>query len=95
MIRMTVKVDGMMCGMCEAHVNSALRAALRAALSAAGIKAVKKVTSDRRKGEAVILTEQDVDDAILAAAIRDSGYTFRGVTREEAKPRGLRALFKK
>ena len=25
MIRITVKVDGMMCGMCEAHVNDAIR----------------------------------------------------------------------
>ena len=28
MIRITVKMDGMMCGMCEAHVNDALRRAL-------------------------------------------------------------------
>ena len=27
MIRTTVKVDGMMCGMCEAHINDAVRRA--------------------------------------------------------------------
>ena len=26
MLKITVKVDGMMCGMCEAHVNDAVRA---------------------------------------------------------------------
>lgn len=28
MQKITVKVDGMQCGMCEAHVNDAVRAAL-------------------------------------------------------------------
>ena len=28
MIETTVKVDGMMCGMCEAHVSDAIRGAL-------------------------------------------------------------------
>ena len=27
MIKTTVKVDGMMCGMCESHVNDAIRKA--------------------------------------------------------------------
>ena len=35
MIKTTVKVDGMMCGMCESHVNDAVRKAFQ----------VKKVTS--------------------------------------------------
>ena len=29
MIRTTVKVDGMMCGMCEAHVNDLVRKNLK------------------------------------------------------------------
>ena len=85
MIRITVKVDGMMCGMCEAHVNDAVRKSL----------AVKKVTSDRKRKETVILTEQDIPDARLESVITESGYTFLGVTREEDRPRGLRALFKR
>mgnify|MGYP000538499094 CR=1 FL=1 len=39
MIETTVKVDGMMCGMCEAHVNDAVRKACP----------VKKVNSSRSK----------------------------------------------
>ena len=46
MIRITVQVDGMMCGMCEAHVNDGIRRALP----------VKKVTSNYRRKETVILT---------------------------------------
>ena len=40
MIKTTVKVDGMMCGMCESHVNDAVRKAFQ----------VDKVTSSHSKG---------------------------------------------
>ena len=85
MIRMTVRIDGMMCGMCEAHVNDAVRKALP----------VKKVTSNHKKAETVILTEQDIPDSRMEAAITESGYTFLGATHEKYTPRGLKALFKK
>jgi copper chaperone CopZ len=85
MIRITVKMDGMMCGMCEAHVNDALRRALP----------VKKVTSNHRKKEAVILTEQDIPDSAIHAALADTGYLPLGIAREEEKPRGLATLFRK
>ena len=79
MIRITVQVDGMMCGMCEAHVNDAVRKHLT----------VKKVTSNHKKKETVILTEQDIPDARLESVITESGYTFLGASREEDRPRGL------
>ena len=85
MIRITVKVDGMMCGMCEAHVNDAIRRALP----------VKRVTSNHRRKETVILTEQDVPDSAIHAALADTGYLPLGIAREEEKPRGLAALFRK
>ena len=85
MIRITVRIDGMMCGMCEAHVNDAVRKALPA----------KKVTSNHKKKETVILTEQDIPGSSIQKAIADSGYTFLGATHEKCIPRGLKALFKK
>ena len=36
MWKYTVQVNGMMCGMCESHVNDAVQDALRAAISATG-----------------------------------------------------------
>lgn len=39
MLKYTIKVDGMMCGMCEAHVNDAIRKAFFA----------KKVTSSHSR----------------------------------------------
>ncbi len=85
MIKITVKVDGMMCGMCEAHVNDAVRRALP----------VKKVTSNHRRGETVILCETDIEDDRIAAVIKDSGYDWKSSKREEAKPGRLSGLFRK
>ena len=45
MYQTTVGVDGMMCGMCEAHVNDAVRKAFP----------VKKVTSSRSKKETTVI----------------------------------------
>lgn len=46
MVKTTLKIDGMMCGMCESHVNDAIRNAFP----------VKKVTSSHSKGETVIIS---------------------------------------
>ena len=85
MIRIRVRVEGMMCGMCEAHVNDAFRKALP----------LRKVTSNHKTKETIILTETDVPDSILASIITAGGYTFMGATRTEDAPRGLRFLFRK
>lgn len=53
MIETIVKVDGMMCGMCESHVNEAVRKAFPEA---------KKVTSSQAKGQTVIHSEQPLDE---------------------------------
>ena len=44
MIRTVVDIDGMMCGMCESHVNDAVRNNFK----------VKKVSSSHGKGRTVI-----------------------------------------
>ena len=47
MYKTTVKIDGMMCGMCESHVNDAIRA---------------KMSEEpvHKKGEAVIISETEL-----------------------------------
>ena len=61
MWKYTVEVNGMMCGMCEAHINDAVRKAFP----------VKKVNSSRSKKQTVVLSETELDAAALADAIRD------------------------
>ena len=83
MIRTIVKVDGMMCGMCEAHVNDAVRKAVP----------VKKVSSSHMKGETVLLTEEMPDAQAIRDAINATGYTVTGLSSEPYVKKGLRALF--
>lgn len=79
MLKITVRVDGMMCGMCENHINDAVRKAFP----------VKKVTSSHAKGETVILTETDIPEEALRAAIDQTGYEVLGVKTEPYEKKGL------
>lgn len=45
MFKITVKIDGMMCGMCESHINDAIRKSF----------AVKKVVSSHTKERTEII----------------------------------------
>lgn len=83
MIQTTVKVDGMMCGMCEAHVNDAVRKALP----------VRKVTSSHTRGETVILTDEVPEEDAIRRAIDPTGYTVTGITSASYEKKGLRKLF--
>jgi copper chaperone CopZ len=80
MIKTTLKIDGMMCGMCEAHVSDAIRKAVPSA---------KKVTASKSKKEASFLTEESVDAALLKSAIDATGYTCLSVDSSPYEKRGL------
>ena len=66
MVKTTAKIDGMMCGMCEAHMNDAVRKDFD----------VKKVTSSHKKGETVIISENPIDEAKLTAAVEPRATSF-------------------
>ena len=72
MVKMTAKVEGMMCRMCEAHVNDAVRAKFK----------VKKVESSHGKGETVILAAKALPAAEIKAAIEAAGYKVLDVKTE-------------
>lgn len=82
MYETTIKVEGMMCSMCEAHINDAVRAAV----------ATKKVSSSRKKGETIVLTEAEPDVDAIKSAIADMGYT---VGEASVKPYVKGRLFSK
>ena len=79
MIRTTVQVSGMACGMCEAHVNDAVRSAFP----------VKKVSSSRIRGETVIESETPLDREKLRQAIGKTGYVMLSVSEEEITKKSL------
>lgn len=82
MIKTTMKIEGMMCGMCEAHVCDAIRKAVPSA---------KKVAASRGKKEASFLTEEVVDTERLKAAVDATGYTCLGI---ESAPYEKKGWFK-
>lgn len=79
MIKITVDVDGMACGMCEAHVNDAVRQNF----------AVKKVTSSHSKGKTEILAQSSIDEEKLIEVIGKSGYTVTGIHTEPYEKKGF------
>jgi copper chaperone CopZ len=80
MIKTTIKIEGMMCGMCEAHICDAIRKAIPSA---------KKVTASRGKKEASLLTEDVMDAELLKAAVDATGYTCLGVESVPYEKKGL------
>jgi len=79
MIQTTLKIDGMMCGMCEAHICDAIRKTVPSA---------KKVTASRNRKEASFLTEGAVDADLLKAAIDATGYSCLSVESVHDKKKG-------
>lgn len=60
----TLKVEGMMCGHCEAHVKSALEA----------IDGVTEAKVSHESGTAVVTLSKEVADDALKAAVKAEGY---------------------
>ena len=85
MIKLTVGVEGMACGMCEAHVNEAVRNTFP----------VKKVTSSHTKKQTIIITESDIDEKKLKDVIAESGYEVVSIIREPYEKKGLFSAFRR
>lgn len=84
MVKIMLDVAGMACGMCEAHINNAVRQAF----------AVKTVTSSHKKGRTEIIAESVLDEEKLRAVIQAGGYTVTGVHIEPYEKKGF-SLFRK
>ena len=84
MSQITLKIDGMHCPMCEAHVADAIRRALPAA---------KKVKANHRKGEATFVVEEGLDYSSATKALVDGGY--RVLDRQEGPEKKGFLFFKK
>ena len=73
MIKTTLKIEGMMCGMCETHICETIRKAVPGA---------KKVTASRSRKEASFLSEEDINKELLKQAIDATGYTCEEIVSE-------------
>ena len=68
-MKKTLKVEGMMCGHCEARVKKALEA----------IAGVESAVADHTAGTAVVTLSAEVADETLRAAVEAEDYKVLGV----------------
>ena len=83
MIQTTIGVDGMMCEMCEAHINDVIRRTF----------SVKSAKADRKKKRCVVVSEQPLDEDAVREAIEKTGYEFISIASEPYQKKGLFGLF--
>ena len=82
----TLKIDGMMCGMCESHVNDVIRKNFK----------IDKVTSSHSKNETKIITDEDISLEKLKEVINPTGYKILDYKIEEYQKKNLfQKIFKK
>ncbi|MBR2133792.1 MAG: heavy-metal-associated domain-containing protein [Eubacterium sp.] len=79
MVKTKLGIDGMMCGMCEAHINDTVRNNFK----------VKKVTSSHKKGVTEIISEEELDEDKLRKAIDETGYILKSFSSEPYQKKGL------
>ena len=85
MVETILKVQGMMCGMCESHINEVVRKTAQ----------VSKVSSSHNRGETVIVSEQALDIESLKQAIAATGYAVTGAKTRPYEKKGFFAFWKK
>ena len=85
MIKTIVKIEGMKCPHCEAHMTEEFKKSL----------GVKDVTSSHEKRESVIISGEAPDEEKVKEAVAAAGYTFVGITSEEYKKKPLLGFLKK
>ena len=79
MIKTVLKIDGMMCGMCESHMNDVVRKSC----------SPKKVNSSAKSGETVVISEAPLDIPYLKQQIKDIGYELVSYTSEPYEKKGF------
>lgn len=83
MLKVTLNIEGMVCNMCETHINDTIRRNF----------IIKKVTSSHSKGITEIITETQIDEDKLKSVINKTGYTVTNIYTEQYKKKRF-TLFK-
>ena len=83
MIKTTVGIDGMMCEMCEAHINDAIRKNFQ----------VKSARANRRKRQCVVVSEDELDHDRIRSVIAETGYDLLSISSEPYQKKGFLGLF--
>ena len=74
MNKYVLKINGMRCGMCEAHVQNEIRKSIN----------VEKVKASHIKNELVVITEKELDEDGFHQILDKTGYEIKSYKREAA-----------
>lgn len=69
----SASIYGMKCGMCESHINTAIRNKYK----------IKKVTSSRKKNLTKIISFEEIKENDLIELITGLGYKIENVIKED------------
>lgn len=75
MYKAILSVEGMMCPMCEKHMNEAIKKNLK----------VSKVTSSHTEKETEILSRKPLSEVEILEATKETGYTVSDIRFEKKK----------
>lgn len=84
MIKYILKINGMMCGMCESHINDVVRRNFE----------IKKVSSSHKKGLTTIIAENEIDENELKKKISETGYDLVAINKEDFVKKNCFSKFK-
>lgn len=84
MIKTILEIDGMMCNMCESHVNDGIRNNFK----------IEKVSSSHKKGETEIISKEALDKDELKKVMEEVGYKVLSIKEEPYEKKGFLGLFK-
>lgn len=85
MTKYILKIDGMMCAHCEAHMNEAIRNNF----------SVSSVDSSHSKKQCVILAKEELDEDKLKDVVAQTGYELKGIEKSVYEKKGLFSRLKK
>ena len=84
MTELKITVDGMMCGMCEAHLNDLIRREFK----------IKRVKSSHKSGECLVISCEPLDKDRVADVIESAGYRVVGFIESPYEKKGIFSIFK-
>lgn len=73
MNKYTLKIDGMMCSMCETHVNEIVRKGFK----------ISKVKSNHSKNEIIFTTDDELSTDEIKKVFEPTGYKVLSVNEEK------------
>ena len=83
MYKTTLSIDGMVCSMCESHLNDCVRKNFN----------IIKVTSSHKKGITEIISDMPLEEDPLRNTINATGYRIESITVEPYEKKKKRFLF--